>query len=177
MAGVASARCHHVALLSGALEALLFELVEKPQFINPSTAHTVSGAVDFSWYAGRKCARWASHGIVDGRSVGGGRRSSLQSHRAGSIEPCAVECTLCGESDHRVGTDGQGGSISCCWMWDAAHVKLASIFAVICANFPVMRITPVIYVTSHGDFESRAKSILVGANDLIAKPIFQSNSP
>jgi PleD family two-component response regulator len=30
----------------------------------------------------------------------------------------------------------------------------------------------VIYVTSHADFETRAKSILAGGNDIIAKPIF-----
>ena len=39
-------------------------------------------------------------------------------------------------------------------------------------QLPGYEATPVIYVTSHADFESRAKSILVGANDLIAKPIF-----
>jgi putative two-component system response regulator len=32
--------------------------------------------------------------------------------------------------------------------------------------------TPVIYVTAHSDFDSRARSILSGGNDLIAKPIF-----
>jgi DNA-binding response OmpR family regulator len=32
--------------------------------------------------------------------------------------------------------------------------------------------TPVIYVTSHADFEHRVRSIDVGAHDLIAKPIF-----
>src|SRR5262249_36058484 len=32
--------------------------------------------------------------------------------------------------------------------------------------------TPVVYVTAHSDFESRAKSILSGGNDLIAKPVF-----
>ena len=45
----------------------------------------------------------------------------------------------------------------------------------VCRNLrqlPGYETTPVIYVTSHGDFETRAKSILVGANDLIAKPIF-----
>jgi CheY-like chemotaxis protein len=30
----------------------------------------------------------------------------------------------------------------------------------------------VVYVTSHGDFESRAKGELSGGNDLIAKPVF-----
>jgi CheY-like chemotaxis protein len=32
------------------------------------------------------------------------------------------------------------------------------------------RITPVVFVTSHSDFNSRAKSTLVGGQDLIAKP-------
>jgi CheY-like chemotaxis protein len=32
------------------------------------------------------------------------------------------------------------------------------------------RTTPVVFVTSHGDFESRAKSALVGGQELIAKP-------
>jgi len=37
---------------------------------------------------------------------------------------------------------------------------------------PGCRRTPVIYVTGHSDFESRAKSVLSGGNDLIAKPVF-----
>ena len=32
--------------------------------------------------------------------------------------------------------------------------------------------TPVIFVTVHGDFENRAKSLLSGGDDLIAKPVF-----
>jgi CheY-like chemotaxis protein len=32
--------------------------------------------------------------------------------------------------------------------------------------------TPVIYVTSHGDFDHRARSVLSGGNDLISKPVF-----
>ena len=32
--------------------------------------------------------------------------------------------------------------------------------------------TPVIYVTIHSDFETRARTVLSGGNDLIAKPIF-----
>lgn len=45
----------------------------------------------------------------------------------------------------------------------------------LCRNIrclPAYEKTPVIYITAHGDFESRAKSILAGGNDLIAKPIF-----
>jgi CheY-like chemotaxis protein len=32
--------------------------------------------------------------------------------------------------------------------------------------------TPVIYVTSHNDFENRAPRVLGSGNDLIAKPVF-----
>jgi CheY-like chemotaxis protein len=39
-------------------------------------------------------------------------------------------------------------------------------------TLPGYQKTPVIYVTSHHDFDSRAKSILSGGNDLIAKPVF-----
>jgi len=31
--------------------------------------------------------------------------------------------------------------------------------------------TPVIYLTSHSDFENRARSVLDGGNELIAKPV------
>ena len=36
--------------------------------------------------------------------------------------------------------------------------------------FPLNKATPIIFVTSLSDFKSRAKSILSGASDLIAKP-------
>ena len=39
-------------------------------------------------------------------------------------------------------------------------------------TFPGHRETPVIYVTVHTDFESRAKGVLSGGDDLIAKPVF-----
>jgi len=31
---------------------------------------------------------------------------------------------------------------------------------------------PVIFVTSHADFDNRARSVLSGSNDLISKPVF-----
>lgn len=38
-------------------------------------------------------------------------------------------------------------------------------------GLPGYETTPVIYVTLHSDFETRAKTVVSGANDLIAKPI------
>ena len=39
-------------------------------------------------------------------------------------------------------------------------------------GIPGYETIPVIYVTAHSHFESRAKSILAGGHDLIAKPVF-----
>ena len=39
-------------------------------------------------------------------------------------------------------------------------------------QLPAYKETPVIYVTGHSDFESRAKSALSGGDDLIGKPVF-----
>jgi len=39
-------------------------------------------------------------------------------------------------------------------------------------RLPGYQKTPVIYVTSHSDFESRARSALSGGDDLIGKPVF-----
>ena len=39
-------------------------------------------------------------------------------------------------------------------------------------NLPAYKKTPVVFITSLNDFESRAKSVLSGGNDLIAKPVF-----
>ena len=38
-------------------------------------------------------------------------------------------------------------------------------------RLPEYHKTPIIFVTAHGDFESRAQSVLSGGNDLISKPI------
>jgi CheY-like chemotaxis protein len=39
-------------------------------------------------------------------------------------------------------------------------------------TLPGYQKTPVIFVTSHSDFESRARSKLSGGDDLISKPVF-----
>ena len=39
-------------------------------------------------------------------------------------------------------------------------------------KLPGYQKTPVIYVTAHSDFETRAQSVLSGGDDLISKPVF-----
>lgn len=172
MAGAAaSARCHHVALLSGALEALLFELVEKPQFINPSTAHTVSGAVDFLGM------------LVDNARAGRRMEALTAEVLVVDDDPLSNRIALAALSRARLNARSMENPLTALELMGKEKFDLVLLDVEmphmsgfdLCRNLrqlPGYEMTPVIYVTSHGDFESRAKSILVGANDLIAKPIF-----
>ncbi len=172
MAGAAaSARCHHVALMSGALEALLFELIEKPQFINSSTSRTVSSSVEFlgllveNARSGRHMESLSAEVLVvddDGLAnrIALAALSRARLNARSCENPLAALELLSKQSFDLVLLD--------------VEMPYLSGFDV-CRNLrqlPGYETTPVIYVTSHGDFETRAKSILVGANDLIAKPIF-----
>ena len=172
MAGAASAaRCHHVALMSGALEALLFELIEKPQFINPSTARTISSAVELL-------------GLLVENARNGRRMDNFSAEvLAVDDDPLANRIALAALSRARLTARSVENPIAALELL-AQHpfdlvlldVEMPQMTGFeVCRNLrqlPGYETTPVIYVTSHGDFESRAKSILVGANDLIAKPIF-----
>jgi CheY-like chemotaxis protein len=172
MAGAAaSARCHHVALLSGALEALLFELVEKPQFINPSTARTVSSAVDFLGM------------LVDNARTGRRMESFSAEVMVVDDDPLSNRIALAALSRARLTARSVENPVAALELLAKQPFDLVLLDVEmphmsgfdLCRNLrqlPGYETTPVIYVTSHGDFETRAKSILVGANDLIAKPIF-----
>jgi CheY-like chemotaxis protein len=172
MAGAAaSARCHHVALMSGALEALLFELIEKPQFINPSTARTISSAVDFL-------------GLLVENARAGRRMEALSDEvLVVDDDPLANRIALAALSRARLNARSTENPLTALELMGKEKFSLVLLDVEmphmsgfdLCRNLrqlPGYETTPVIYVTSHGDFESRAKSILVGANDLIAKPIF-----
>lgn len=172
MAGAAaSARCHHVALMSGALEALLFELVEKPQFINPSTSRTVSSSVDFL-------------GMLVDNARNGRRMESLTAEvLVVDDDPLSNRIALAALSRARLNARSTENPVAALELLAKQQFDLVLLDVEmphmsgfeVCRNLrqlPGYETTPVIYVTSHGDFESRAKSILVGANDLIAKPIF-----
>ena len=172
MAGAASAaRCHHVALMSGALEALLFELIEKPQFINPSTARTISSAVELL-------------GLLVENARNGRRMDNFSAEvLAVDDDPLANRIALAALSRARLTARSVENPIAALELLAKNPFDLVLLDVEmpqmtgfeVCRNLrqlPGYETTPVIYVTSHGDFESRAKSILVGANDLIAKPIF-----
>lgn len=167
----ASARCHTIALLSGALEALLYELGEKPQFINPSTTHTVSIAVDF-----------LSTLVENARN---GRRMDLLGGEVLVVDddPLANRIALAALSRAKLSARATENPLTALDLLAKQHFDLVLLDIEmphmdgfeLCRklrDLPGYEHTPVIYVTSHADFENRARCLGFGGHDLIAKPIF-----
>ena len=162
---------HHPALMGGALEALLFELVEKPQFVNTSTARTIVSAVDYLSLLlvdARTTRRAGSLTgevlIVDDDLVA--NRVALAALSRAKLKARAVENPL-------TALDLLARTRFDLFLLDIEMPHLNGYD--LCRKIrclPGYEKTPVIYISAHSDFESRAKSILAGGNDLIAKPIF-----
>ena len=172
LSGAASlARLSSIGLMSCALEALLFELGLKPQFINPSTARTVAASVEFL-------------GVLI-EDVRAGRQTETISRDVLVVDDDPLANRIAMSALSRANLIGQ-----------AAESPMAALELLSRKNFDLVLLdiempqmtgfevcrklrsmsgyekTPVIYVTAHSDFESRSRSIISGGNDLIAKPIF-----
>lgn len=158
-----------IAQMSDAVEALAKDLLEKPKNINASTLRTVASALDF-------INSFAERGVMPGRSQVSApnilvvddeaisRRAiiyALEKAKLKSIEasdPNAV-CGMLSESSFDlifldVDMPGMNGFELC--------TKLRGL--------PGYKKTPVVFVTSLNDLESRANSTMSGGNDFIAKP-------
>ena len=158
-----------LAQMSDALEALLKELAEKPKNINASTLRTVASAVDF---LGTLSARdihpdEQAHPaprvlVVDDEAIS--RRAVTYALERAKLKPIAVESSqaaynLLIETKFDlvfldVDMPGMNGFELCS--------KLRML--------PPHKTTPVVFVTSLNDLESRANSTMSGGNDFIAKP-------
>ena len=163
------ARFHHIALLSGVFEAMLFELQRTPNLITPSSLRTIAMTLDFM---GVLCAAarepsveeplFSKVMIVDDDAVT--NRVAIFALQRAHLQSIAVKdplaaLKLLAETHHElvlldIEMPIMNGFEFC--------QKLRAI--------PGYEKTPVIYVTIHNDFESRAKSALSGGDDLIAKP-------
>lgn len=159
----------HIAQMADALEALLKELYEKPKNLNPSTLRTVATAVDFLGFL-------FEHGIkpekqdvpppnilvVDDEAIS--RRAVTYALEKAKLKSVNVEdpnaaLELLGKGRYDlvfldVDMPGMNGFELC--------TKLRAM--------PGYKKTPVIFVTSLNDFESRASSTMSGGNDFIGKP-------
>jgi PleD family two-component response regulator len=159
-----------IAQMADALEALLKELYEKPSNMNASTLRTVALAVDFLGYLfehgtmpERQEIPPANVLVVDDEALS--RRAvtyALEKARLKcvSVEDAATALRLLAENRFDlvfldVDMPDMNGFELC--------TRLRSL--------PAHHKTPVVFVTSLSDFESRANSTMSGGNDLIAKPL------
>ena len=161
---------HDVALLASAFEALLFELMGRPSLITPSVRRTLSFTSDFIAVLLNRIhmdhvevpmspkALVVDDDPLSNRLISAAlRRAQLT---ATSTENPSEALELATENRFDlvlldIEMPGMTGFDLC--------KKIRAL--------PGYQRTPVIFVTSHGDFESRSKSVISGGNDLIAKPV------
>jgi CheY-like chemotaxis protein len=165
------AECHHLAQMACAFEALLFELIGKPAFVTPSGLRTIASTVDFlallfdcARNADTEASLSAQALVVDDDPLN--NRLVVASLQRANLQARSTDDPLVGLQ----------------WLKETRYdLVLLDIEMPGMDGFELCRRlrtlpgyakTPVIYVTSHSDFESRTKSILSGGNDLISKPVF-----
>jgi DNA-binding response OmpR family regulator len=158
-----------IAQMSDALEALLKELFEKPKNMNASTIRTVASAVDFLGILFNRRNSFSKQQfpapnvlVVDDEAIS--RRAvtyALDKAKLKSVsveDPLAAFDLLSKTNFDLIVLDvdmpGMNGFELC--------TKLRTL--------PAYKKTPVVFVTSLNDFESRANSTMSGGNDFIAKP-------
>ncbi|MBV9619143.1 MAG: response regulator [Verrucomicrobia bacterium] len=158
-----------IARMSRALEALLFELQAKPEKITPSVIRTVGQTVDTlaSLFVGAANPRpevdvppkiLVVDDEVISREMICSALGRVGLEAISKDDPLAAQQLL--EREHvdliflDVEMPGQSGLELC------KRIR----------GTDLNRATPVVFVTSHSDFGSRAQSTLSGGNDFIAKP-------
>jgi CheY-like chemotaxis protein len=158
-----------IAHLCDALEVLLKELYEKPKSVNGSTLRTVASAIDFLGVLFKEGAASAKQEapaanilVVDDEAIS--RRAVTYALEKAKLKCVSVEDAnaalelLASRKFDLIFLDvdmpGMNGFELCTKVrGQPAHKK-----------------TPVVFVTSLNDFESRANSTMSGGNDFIAKP-------
>ncbi|MDB6112154.1 MAG: hypothetical protein JWR69_3904 [Pedosphaera sp.] len=168
MAGMAG--YHRTAELCSALEAVLFELLNKPAHINDASRHTVAATIAFltdRFDRGKLTDEQprppAAILVVDDDIVSNralvqalGRAKLSATSLADPFEALKqLEQTSYNVVLLDISMPGLDGLALCEQM----------------RNLPLHKKTPVIFVTSYSDFKTRSRSILSGGNDLITKPI------
>jgi DNA-binding response OmpR family regulator len=158
-----------IAQMSDALEALLKEIYEKPKSITASTLRTVASAVDFlgvlfehGTLPEKQEYPPANILVVDDEAIS--RRAVTYALEKAKLKSVNVE-------DPQVAFD-----LLCENRFDLVFLDVdmpgMNGFE-LCAKLRTLhnhKKTPVIFVTSLTDFESRANSTMSGGNDFIAKP-------
>lgn len=158
-----------IAQMADATEALLKELYEKPKNINASTLRTVASAIDFlgilfdrSTVSEHQEIPSASILVVDDEAIS--RRAVTYALEKAKLKSVNVEDPLVA---YQLIVDSRFDLIFLdVDMPNMTGFELCSKLRAL----PAYKNTPVIFVTSLNDLESRANSTMSGGNDFIAKP-------
>jgi DNA-binding response OmpR family regulator len=161
--------CTRIAHLASALEAMLFEIIFKKHTPAPSALQTIAQAVD--------CL---------GRLFQDGLKSAAAAFKAKVLvvddDPVCNSVTVSAMKRARLEAVSTQDPVAALDMAQAEHYDMV----VLDANMPGLngfevceklrllsgyQKTPVIFVTAGDEFQSRARAVLSGASDLIAKPI------
>jgi CheY-like chemotaxis protein len=169
-AAAGMAECFQIARMAEAVEAFIFEIKGKSSHLNPSSLHTLALIVDFLdllfAYAQKSTVTppWSPQAVVidDDPLL---NRLVVSALRSAQITGTAFEKPLPALDWLREN--------NCDLVLLDIEMPVMDGFEVckLLRTLPKHRETPVVYVTQHDDFESRAKSALSGGDDLIGKPI------
>ena len=166
-AGIAGFR--EIAQLADALGSLFIRLSERPASFTPSVNRTIGQAIDLlgATFSGATALRGRMPVspqilVVDDEIIS--REAICSAIERADLRPVSVDDPIVAqgmlEKTHfdliflDVEMPGQSGLELC------SHIR----------KMATNRTTPVVFVTAHSDFERRARSVLSGGNDFIAKP-------
>ena len=157
-----------IAQMADALEALLRELIEKPKNMNPSTLRTVASAIDFLGIlfehptAGKQEPPNPNILVVDDEAIS--RRAVTYALEKAKLKATAIEDPVA--AFELLSTNQYELVFLDVDMPTMNGFELCSKLR----TLPAYKKTPVVFVTSLNDFESRANSTMSGGNDFIVKP-------
>jgi len=158
-----------IAQMADALEALLKELYEKPKNITASTLRTVALAVDFLAILFERCALpekqealAAKVLVVDDEAIS--RRAITYALEKAKLKCVSLEDPL---AAYKLLSEDKFDLI---FLDVDMPVMNGFELCTKLRTLPAYKKTPVVFVTSLNDFDSRANSTMSGGNDFIAKP-------
>lgn len=165
------AHCPNVALLGGAFEAMVFEVLARPTLLTSSAMSTAAAAVDFL-------------GELLGQNPGEGADFSLAGHVL-VVDDDAVSNRLVVAAVQRANLQARSTEdpLVALQMLRESHfdLLLLDIEMPEMSGFELCKLvrtldgyhkTPVVFATRHDDFDSRKQATLSGGDDLIGKPFF-----
>jgi CheY-like chemotaxis protein len=158
-----------IAHMSAAFEALLKEIYEKPKNINSSSIRTIAAAVDFLGFLfekgtmpGRQEMPVSKILVVDDEAIS--RRAIVYALEKAKLKSVNLEDP---QQALQMLNDNDFDLI----FLDVDMPNMSGFE--LCAKLRAMpqhRKTPVVFVTSLNDFDSRTSSTMAGGNDFIGKP-------